>query len=302
MGVIPEMSLLLLGLLLVHQVLSNGGSSKRSGLEDAVKNDPTEMMVKNENGIEDKFEELMQRGERMDISWKMEKANLERKLEVKTLEVENLNKRVKEGELQFESRLKEVMLNTQKEVASLKSEMTMQSHSLKSDGEARCKAEVKKELDKVLPTAVEQGLRDLPFEMVCAYQSKWDKVGVISYDRISVEFNNSDLPGGGDGTMNIETGAFTTVTSGYYIVTFSAYAGEYTHMSLYHNGARVEESRFVTDMGVGSGSDYIFDQGSRTVILHLLAGDTLDLRTTFNEYYVEMITLCFYMAPAPYGL
>merc|ERR1712037_175172 len=162
MGVIPEMSLLLLGLLLVHQVLSNGVSSKRSGLEDAVKNDPTEMMVKNENGIEDKFEELMQRVERMDISWKLEKANLERKLEVKNEEVENLHKRVKEGELQFESRLKEVMLTTQKEVASLK-----------SDGEAQCKAEVKKELDKVLPTAVEQGLRDLPFEMVCTYQDGW---------------------------------------------------------------------------------------------------------------------------------
>merc|ERR1712210_365635 len=214
---------------------------------------------------------------------------------------ENLNKRVKEGELQFESRLKEVMLNTQKEVASLKSEMTMQSHSLKSDGEARCKAEVKKELDKVLPTAVEQGLRDLPFEMVCAYQSKWDKVGVISYDRISVEFNNSDLPGGGDGTMNIETGVFTTVTSGYYIVTFSASVavepGEYTWMYLYHNGVRVEESLFETWMQVGSSGDYIEDQGSRTVILHLLAGDTLDLRTTINSGYVFHLTLCLYMAP-----
>merc|ERR1712210_431207 len=161
MGVIPEMSLLLLGLLLLHQVLSNGVSSKRSGLEDAVKNDPTEMMVKNENGIEDKFEELMQRGERMDISWKLEKANLEEKLEVKTLEVENLHKRVKEGGLQFESRLEEVMLNTLKEVASLKSEMTMQlkevkaqqknknqafAHSLKSEMETRCKGEVKKEV------------------------------------------------------------------------------------------------------------------------------------------------------------
>merc|ERR1712210_31134 len=214
MGVIPEMSLLLLGLLLVHQVLSNGVSSKRSGLEDAVKNDPTEMMVKNENGIEDKFEELMQRVERMDISWKMEKANLERKLEVKTLEVENLNKRVKEVELQFESRLKEVMLNTQKEVSSLK-----------SDGEAQCKAEVKKELDKVLPTAVEQGLRDLPFEMVCAYQNGWTAANsIITYDRVTVEFNNSDRPGGDDGSMNTETGVFTTVTSGYYIATFSAYA------------------------------------------------------------------------------
>merc|ERR1712210_56118 len=176
-----------------------------------------EMMVKNENGIEDKFEELIQRVERMDISWKLEKANLEEKLEVKTLEVENLHKRVKEGELQFESRLEEVMLNTLKEVASLKSEMTMQlkevkaqqknknqafAHSLKSEMETRCKGEVKKEVDKVLPTAVEQGLRDLPFEMVCAYKEIWDTVGVINYDRISVEFNNADRPGGADGTMN----------------------------------------------------------------------------------------------------
>merc|ERR1712037_336959 len=219
---------------------------------------------------------------------------------------ENLNKRVKEGELQFESRLKEVMLNTQKEVASLKSEMTMQSHSLKSDGEARCKAEVKKELDKVLPTAVEQGLRDLPFEMVCAYKQEWDKVGVVKYDQISVEFNNSDLPGGGDGSMNIETGVFTTVTSGYYIVTFSAAvrvdAREYTMMYLYHNGVQLEESRFYTRMGVGSGNDYIYDRGSRTVILHLLAGDTLDLRTEHNSGVVYDLTLCLYMAPAPYGL
>ena len=40
-----------------------------------------------------------------------------------------------------------------------------------AEGELR--AEVKKELDRVLPDAVEQGLRDLPFEMVCAHQNKW---------------------------------------------------------------------------------------------------------------------------------
>ena len=180
-----EMPLLLLLLLVLP--LSNPVSSRPSRLKENMKEEKSEKL----NDIDKKVEKLIQRMERMDI--------LEKKLETKNVEVENLLKRVEEGELQFseiESRLEEVMLNTLKEVASLKSEMTMQSHSLKSDGEARCKAEVKKELDKVLPTAVEQGLRDLPFEMVCAYQSKWDKVGVISYDRISVEFNNSDLPGG----------------------------------------------------------------------------------------------------------
>ena len=39
-----------------------------------------------------------------------------------------------------------------------------------AEGELR--AEVKKELDRFLPDAVEQGLRDLPFEMVCAHQNK----------------------------------------------------------------------------------------------------------------------------------
>ena len=122
--------------------------------------------------------------------------------------------------------------------------------------------------------------------------------------------------------MNIETGVFTTVTSGYYIVTYSASArvqpGGVTHMYLHHNGVQVEESLFSTHMHVGSGDDYIIDQGSRTVvsiavvflksnlsltqILHLLAGDTLDLRTDILSYKVYRITLCLYMAPAPYGL
>ena len=135
----------------------------------------------------------------------------------------------------------------------------------------QCRTEVKKELEKVLPTAVEQGLRDLPFEMVCAYQDSWSEASsVVTYDTITVEFNNSDRPGGADGSMNIETGVFTTVTSGYYIVTYSAnanvLAGEFTDMWLYHNGVRLEASRFWSNMGVGAGSNNIDDQGSRTVV------------------------------------
>merc|ERR1712037_733688 len=273
-----EMPLLLLLLLVLP--LSNPVSSRPSGLKENMKEEKSEKL----NDIDKKDEKLIQRMERMDI--------LEKKLETKNVEVENLQKLVKEGEV----------LNTLKEVASLKSELTMQIADLQN----QCKAEVKKEVDKVLPTAVEQGLRDLPFEMVCAYQSEWDKDGVVNYNQISLEFNNANRPGGGDGTMNIETGVFTTVTSGYYIVTFSAYVsvypGEYTSMLLYHNGVQLEESRFVTKMGVGSGDNYIIEQGSRTVILHLLAGDTLDLRTTYNDGYVSHLTLCLYMAPAPYGL
>ena len=66
-----------------------------------------------------------------------------------------------------------------------------------ADLQNQCKAEVKSEVEKVLPKAVEKGLRDLPFEMVCAYQDWWGaENSIISYDRISLEFNNADRPGG----------------------------------------------------------------------------------------------------------
>jgi len=223
-------------------------------------------MYKSENTVNERVEGLMQRMERMEISWETEKADLEKKLEGKLEE----------------------------EISSLKSDM---------------RAEVKKEVDNVLPDAVGRGLRDLPFEMVCAHKSSEEDnsyTGVVTeYDRITAEFNNSDRPGGADGTMNIETGVFTTVTSGYYIINYSAFADvharESTTMYLHHNGARLQESSIAFALIMGSDDDWIRAQGSRTVILHLLAGDTVDLRIESNSYGIYDITLCLYMAPAPYG-
>ena len=158
------MSFLLLGFLLLH-LLSNGVS----GLDEDVGGNLAEKMYKSEKLNNINEEEKMQRMERMDIleskleSQNVEMGNLQKQLEEIKAEAGDLKKQVKENEIKVEN---------------------------------QCQAEVKKEVDKVLPTAVEQGLRDLPFEMVCAYKQEWDKVGVVNYDRITVEFNNSDLPGG----------------------------------------------------------------------------------------------------------
>ena len=253
LSVSVEMSFLLLLHLLLHLCVS----AKQSRLEEMVKDDLEETVYKSGklNNDQDKDDKLMQRVERMEISWKAENAHLENKLEAKNVEVENLQEQLKEVKVQFteiESRMEEVMLSTQKknentveEVASLKSEM---------------RAEVKKEVDK--------GLRDLPFEMVCAFKHRWEEAeSVITFDQITVEVDNSNKPGGGDGTMNIETGVFTTVTSGYYIVTYSANVnvlpGEYTNMWLYHNGVAQEASCSWT---VERGGDFIDDQSSRTLV------------------------------------
>ena len=160
---------------------------------------------------------------------------LENKLEMKNEEVESLQNQLKDVKNEFakiERKMEEVMMRTQKNQ--------------------------------------EQGLRDLPFEMVCAFKEFWDIAGIVNYDRITVEFNNSDRPGGADGTVNIETGVFTTVTSGYYIITFSTIgivsSGGEIAMWLYHNGVKVEESLFQTRMEVGDSGNYIYDQGSRTAV------------------------------------
>ena len=88
------MSLLLLGFLLMH--ICNGVSAKQSGSEVAVESDPKEIMFENDSGIGDQVKELMQRMERMEISWKQEKAHLETKLESQNMEMENNKKRLTE--------------------------------------------------------------------------------------------------------------------------------------------------------------------------------------------------------------
>ena len=204
---------------------------------------------------------------------------LEIRLEAKNVEVENFQKRLAEMEVQTESRVEEMLRtrnqNQNQEVASLKSEMKMEIAGIQNQlqevkaARKNQNQEVAKSLKNEMTAAVEQGLRDLPFEMVCVYQKEWKLAdSVVSYERVTVEFNNSNRPGGGDGSMDISTGVFTTVTSGYYTITFSAVvdvtAGDETVMLLHHNGVEVEESWFQTYM-TGDSSGLNFYQGSRTV-------------------------------------
>ena len=64
--------------------------------------------------------------------------------------------------------------------------------------------------------------RDLPYVMMCAYKAVWSTPdSTITYDRLTADYNNGNRPGGGDSTMDINTGKFTTLTPGHYTVTYS---------------------------------------------------------------------------------
>merc|ERR1719234_78305 len=83
----------------------------------------------------------------MDMNWKMEKALLENKVDAKNVEVENLQQQLIEMRVQF--------TEIENRVEEIRSEV---------------RGEVKKELEKFLPPAVEQGLRELPNEMMLRSQ------------------------------------------------------------------------------------------------------------------------------------
>ena len=58
--------------------------------------------------------------------------------------------------------------------------------------------------------AVTQGLRDLPYLTLCAYNDEWTfSSSTITYDSFLTNFNNGERPGGADGQLELGTGVFT---------------------------------------------------------------------------------------------
>ena len=118
-------------------------------------------------------------------------ASLEEALENRNVKEEQLLTRIEELEAQVEEG------KSSRSVSKYNKEYV-------NDVKTICEAEVNKKLEEALPTAIQKGLRDLPYEMVCAYRWEWlisAPDTTITYDRITMEFNNADRPGGADGKM-----------------------------------------------------------------------------------------------------
>ena len=118
-------------------------------------------------------------------------ASLEEVLENRNVKEEQLLTRIEELEARVEEGTNSRSVSKYKEYVN-------------NNVKTLCEAEVNKKLEEALPTAIQKGLRDLPYEMVCAYRWEWLESApdtTITYDRITMEFNNADRPGGADGRM-----------------------------------------------------------------------------------------------------
>jgi len=200
-------------------------------------------------------------------------------------------------------------LETDKEQTERKvDEVLKKIEALRTDNQAlRMKLEKRDADMKSLETSVAEvrKTRGLPYVMTCSYQDAWStSLATITYDSLISDYKNSDDPNGGDGVMDLATGVYTVIKpSGYYTVTFSGSVvmepGQYARLYLYHNGTGVPETQWWSYNSPSNGGD-TYDQGSRTVTLHLDREDTLEIRADYIDAGIYDFVFCLSLKAGDY--
>merc|ERR1711892_1340421 len=101
--------------------------------------------------------------------------------------------------------------------------------------------------------------------------------------------------------LNITSGQFTAGNTGSYTVTWSLRAindaGDHSvHINMRKNGKNVDESLHYSRYTGPSG--YAYDQGGRTLVVHLERGDTLDLFCNECSAGIDDVTFCVSLSHA----
>merc|ERR1711936_1396846 len=139
-------------------------------------------------------------------------------------------------------------------------------------------------------------LRDLPIILISAWRGSYIHFPqTVTFDSFLANYNNGDTPGGGDGKLDLDSGVFTCLTPGYYTVSYSAYGrvgptSGIISMYLYKNGLEIFESLWHFWANSDALNNNAGVVGSRIVIIHMDAGDTLELKMTLGEW-IASITL-----------
>ena len=105
------------------------------------------------------------------------------------------------------------------EVRRVSTEIAMLKGELKEEIARRCKIEVMEQQENLITSNVKKA--STTYGVVCVYKLLWDAANsLVTYDRITSGFNSN----GYGLTVFPESGSFTIITSGYYMITFSGHA------------------------------------------------------------------------------
>ena len=94
----------------------------------------------------------------------------------------------------LENRGEEMKMELRQEMDKLKSELSTKEN----------------ELSLYVRDNIRAALAEVPYLAVCAYKQVWEPEileTAITFDKFLANFNNADQPGGGDGQLDLNTGA-----------------------------------------------------------------------------------------------
>merc|ERR1711915_6518 len=143
--------------------------------------------------------------------------------------------------------------------------------------------ELKDTVDELKSENAEQAeeisfLRNPPFYHLSVYQDKTTATSsVMTFDKtLYMECNFCD-----DADFNLNTGVYTNGWPGTYTVSWNSYTRSYhghsaTIIYLRKNGQIINEANQRSYFSSANGG-YMYEQGGRTMLIRMLAGDTLDL-------------------------
>ena len=132
---------------------------------------------------------------------------------------------------------------------------------------------------------------ETPYSFTCGWREQWvlDNSN-ITYERLLYSAS-SDLNGG----LDITSGVYTAWISGTWSITYSStsvqYSGDIIQAFVYVNGEMLLESQYWASYFESSGR--VSSLGSRTLHLHLNAGDTVTLGTGDQGHYGEFSGLWY---------
>jgi len=202
-------------------------------------------------------------------------------------DVENLEEK-------FESRLRDMEKRLEEMETRLESkDKEMERMQQKMQMEEFLRKEIASNFSNAALTVSKPSLRDLPIVAISARKSSAiESAQTVTFDAFLANFN---------GNFDLHSGVFTCFTPGLYTVSFSAFVDigpnhDNIELSLYINDREVPASKAVLGQALNPQSN-MWVTVSRMLIIHMNAGDNLDLRISNGDWdhgngnYVSDVTL-----------
>ena len=213
----------------------------------------------------------------------------ETRLESKDKEMERMEQNNQEMKRRLEE-LEDKMRNEKDELEKRRKGIKTSTSKQKMEMEESLRKEIASNFSNAALTVTKPSLRDLPIVIISAWRyNPISSPQTVTFDSFLANFNNGDLPGGGSGELDLDSGIFTCFTPGFYTVSFSAYCAIGPNygdifLFLYKNGFNLPESKAFLGEASNAVNDNIRVTVSHILVSNLLCNVCMKVKSFFSRF------------------